>query len=250
MTLSTPVFIYAHRGAKNEAADNSHAAFNKALSYAIDGIETDVQLTKDKVSVLYHDRFLDKLAYPDKHISDFTYEELKQFNFSGYFSGAKKEGVITLKEFISTYKSQCKLQIEIKHRDWENTEACQIKIQQCLNIIGTGVSNNLDIIISSFNLDCLKYANQLGTEIPLISTFRDTHSIDEVKNTLRNHKFLAGICLPISTLNEELVNLSRAHKQLILTYTCNTQQQIQKALDLEIDVLISDEPAKALQMRS
>lgn len=250
MTRSNPVDIYAHRGARNEAADNTYAAFDKALSYAIDGIETDVQLTKDKVSILYHDRVLDKLAHPNKHISDFTYEELKQLNFSHYFAGAKREGVITLKEFISTYKSRCKLQIEIKHRDWENTEAYQIKIKQCLDIIGIYTSKNLDIIISSFHLDCLKYANQLGTGIPLFYTFKDSHSIDEVKHTLSKNKFLAGICHPISTLNEGLVNFLRDHSKLILTYTCNTQQEIQKALDLEVDVLITDEPAKTLQMRN
>ena len=40
-----------------------------------------------------------------------------------------------------------------------------------------------------------------------------------------------------------------AQNKLIVTYTCNTQQEIQKALDLEVDVLISDDPVKALQMR-
>ncbi len=250
MIRSTPVYIYAHRGARNKVADNTYAAFNKALSYVIDGIETDVQLTKDEVSVLFHDRVLDKLGYPDKHIDDFTYEELKQLNFSQYFSSAKKEGVITLKEFVSAYKDKCKLQIEIKHRDWENTEAYQIKIQQCLDIIGTDTSTNLDIIISSFHLGCLKYANRLGSTIPLFYTFKETHSIDEAKNTLSKNKFLAGICHPITTLNENLVHFLRDQNKLILTYTCNTQQEIQKALDLDVDVLITDNPEKALKMRN
>ncbi len=250
MTRSNPVYIYAHRGARNQAADNTHAAFNKALSYAIDGIETDVQLTKDEVSILYHDRVLDKLAYPNQHICDFTYDELKQLNFSHYFAGAKREGVITLHEFITRYKNKCKLQIEIKHRDWENIEAYQIKIQQCLNIIGTNRSKNLNIIISSFNLDCLQYAHQLGTNIPLFYTFKETHRIDEVKSTQSKNKFLAGICHPIATLNKNLVYFLRDQNKLILTYTCNTQQEIQKALDLEVDVLITDEPATALQMRN
>jgi len=34
-----------------------------------------------------------------------------------------------------------------------------------------------------------------------------------------------------------------------VTYTCNTPLEIQKALDLEVDILITDEPVKALQMR-
>ena len=33
--------IYAHRGANTEAMENTRRAFDKALHYAIDGIETD-----------------------------------------------------------------------------------------------------------------------------------------------------------------------------------------------------------------
>ena len=33
--------IFAHRGARKEAADNTRLAFDKALTYPIDGIETD-----------------------------------------------------------------------------------------------------------------------------------------------------------------------------------------------------------------
>ena len=39
--------IFAHRGANNEAAENTRSAFDHALQYAIDGIETDIQLSKD-----------------------------------------------------------------------------------------------------------------------------------------------------------------------------------------------------------
>ena len=240
-------YIFAHRGARTEAADNTRLAFDKALLYSIDGIETDVQLSLDEVSVLWHDRFLDKLGYPDKRIDDFTYEELKKFNFSAYFADTEPEGVLTLTDFVKQYRNRCKLQIEIKNRDWEDIQRHQIKIQQCLEILGS--SKNLDVFISSFNLNCLQYAYQLGTEVPLVYAFREKHTFSDVKNTFNNNKFLAGICHPISTLNEELVHFLRDHNKLIVTYTCNTQQEIQKALDLEVNILITDDPAKALKMR-
>ncbi len=245
---SKSCYIYAHRGARKEAADNTRLAFNKALAYSIDGIETDVQLTKDEVSVLYHDRFLDKLGYPGKRIDDFTYEELKQLNFAAYFSGADvQETVFTLQEFVNTYRSRCKLQIEIKNRDWEDLQRHQIKMQQCLKILGS--SENRDVFISSFNLNCLKYACQFGNEIPLVYASRDIQRIADVKKIFIKDKFLAGLCHPISTLNKALVQFLRDHNKLIVSYTCNTQQEIQKALDLEVDILITDNPSKALQMR-
>lgn len=190
---------------------------------------------------------MDQLGYIDKHISDFTYDELKQLDFAVCFKGAKPEGVITLKEFINDYRSQSRLQIEIKHRDWEDTQSYQIKIQHCLNLSGS--PKHLDIIISSFNLDCLKYAHHLRTRIPLVYTFRKTDSVSLVKNTVFKENFLTGICIPISKLDDALVCFLRDQNRLILTYTCNKQNDIQKALNMEVDILITDDPLKALQMR-
>lgn len=78
--------IFAHRGANKEAAENTRGAFDKALEYAIDGIETDVQLSRDGIPVLWHDAFLDKLDYAGKRIDDFDLEQLEQIDFSGYFN--------------------------------------------------------------------------------------------------------------------------------------------------------------------
>lgn len=244
---SIPCNIYAHRGARSETADNTRQAFEKALAYPIDGIETDVQLTKDEVCVLWHDRFLDKLGYPGKRIDDFTFAELKQFNFAAYYAGADPEGVLSLQDFVDQYRRHCKLQIEIKNRDWEDIRRHQIKVQQCLEILGS--TRNLDVFISSFNLNSLQYAHQLGAQVALVYAVNESNDIAYMKTTFSDNKFLAGICQPIATLNEGLVDFLRGHNKLIVTYTCNTRLEIQKALDLEVDILITDDPVTALQMR-
>ena len=244
---SKPCYIYAHRGARQESADNTRQSFDKAIKYSIDGIETDVQLTLDEISVLYHDRFLEKLGYPDKRIDDFSYEELEQINFAAYFEGAEREGVLSLNEFVEQYRKHCKLQIEIKNRDWEDIQRHQIKIEQCLKILGT--SKNMDVFISSFNLNCLQYANQIGTEIPLVFAIRETQQIAEIINTVNRNNFLAGICHPIETLEKELVLFLNNQNKLLVTYTCNSDEEIQKALDLQVDILITDDPEKSLKMR-
>ena len=90
--------IFAHRGANREAAENTRSAFDRALEYAIDGMETDVQLSRDEVAVLWHDRFLDKLGLPGKRIDDFDYAELQAMNFAAHFAHAEKpEGVMSLR---------------------------------------------------------------------------------------------------------------------------------------------------------
>ncbi|MHB0927161.1 MAG: glycerophosphodiester phosphodiesterase, partial [Gallionellaceae bacterium] len=86
--------VFAHRGANREAAENTRSAFDRALVYPIDGIETDIQLSRDGVAVLWHDRFLGKLGLPGKRIDDFDHVELQAMDFAAHFAHAgKPEGV-------------------------------------------------------------------------------------------------------------------------------------------------------------
>jgi glycerophosphoryl diester phosphodiesterase len=240
--------IFAHRGATLEAAGNTRASFDKALQYPIDGIETDVQLTRDEVAVLWHDRHMDKLGHPGKHIDDFDFAELEAINFAAQFTPEiQAEGVLSLKEFLMTYRGRCRLQIEIKNRDWEPVARHQIIIKQTLDILSS--ATDMDVFISSFNLQSMVFADQFNTNIPLFYALDQTQHLAAVEQVLADHHFLAGLCLPIQTLDETMMQVLRDQDKKVLTYTCNSDTHIYKALCLDVDVLITDDPQKALTMR-
>jgi len=244
----TKPMIFAHRGANKEAAENTRSAFDKALEYAIDGIETDVQLSRDEVAVLWHDRFLGKVGKPVKHIDDFDYTQLQAMNFSAHFSsGAKPEGIMSLKEFLDAYRKRCRLLIEIKNRDWEPSSRHEIKVRQTLEM--AGIANGDAMMVSSFNLASLVYAHQCAPEFPLVYNFETDQTYSDAQRVLAEQSFLHGLCLPIKSLDEAMVKLLRDHDKCIAVYTCNSDSEISKAVELGVDILISDLPQKALQMR-
>jgi glycerophosphoryl diester phosphodiesterase len=244
----TKSMIYAHRGANKEAAENTRSAFERALEYAIDGMETDVQLTRDKIAVLWHDRFLNKLGLPDKHIDDFDYAQLRAMDFAKHFApGVKAESLMTLEAFLATYRKRCRLLIEIKNREWESRERHEIKVRQTLDFIGPTSDDAL--LVSSFNLDSLIYAHQYRPDFPLVYNFEDGQKLTDAQRVLTAQPFLHGLCLPIATLDEAMVKLLREHGKSIAVYTCNSDEEIGKALGSGVDILISDVPQKALQMR-
>lgn len=239
--------LFAHRGANQEAAENTRSAFDKALRYAIDGIETDVQLSRDQVPVLWHDRFLGKVGLPLKHIDDFNFAQLQQMNFAAHFSAtAVPQGLVRLDEFIAAYRGRCRLLIEIKNRDWEEKARHQIKIRQTLDMVG-----EVDgaILVSSFNLDSLIYAHQCSPRASLVYNLETEQTFADARRVVTGHPFLHGLCLPIATLDQAMVALLREHGKSIAVYTCNSDDEIGKALDMGVDILISDVPQKALQMR-
>lgn len=49
------MLILAHRGYHAEFPENTLAAFDAAVTFGADGIETDVQVTRDGVPILFHD---------------------------------------------------------------------------------------------------------------------------------------------------------------------------------------------------
>ena len=55
-----PPRVIAHRGASATHPENTLAAFDAALAEGCDGLELDLQLSRDGVPVVYHDRTLRK----------------------------------------------------------------------------------------------------------------------------------------------------------------------------------------------
>lgn len=69
--------LIAHRGLYgNGIPENSLSAFRSAFRKGGIGAELDVQMTKDKQLVVFHDWDLKRMCGIDGSLSDFTYEEL------------------------------------------------------------------------------------------------------------------------------------------------------------------------------
>jgi glycerophosphoryl diester phosphodiesterase len=72
--------IFGHRGAFSHAPENTLTAFSKAAKLGADGVEFDIQLTKDNQIVVIHDETLDRTSGNIGRVRDHTLEELKTIN--------------------------------------------------------------------------------------------------------------------------------------------------------------------------
>ncbi|MGC2049616.1 MAG: glycerophosphodiester phosphodiesterase family protein, partial [Gallionella sp.] len=140
-----------------------------------------------------------------------------------------------------------RLLVEIKHREWEASDRHEIKVRITRAMVAPAAGDT--IMVSSFDLNSLVYAHQCRPDIPLIYNFEVDQTIDDAQNVLAAQPFLYGLCLPIETIDALIVDFLRSHGKCIAVYTCNSDNQINKALTLGVDILISDVPQKALQMR-
>ena len=106
---------YAHRGLhdnKSDAPENSMAAIRRAVDHGY-GIEFDVQLTRDRVPVVFHDESLKRVCGVEGNVRDYTYEELQAFPLL-----ASKERIPKLADVLDAVGGRVPLIIEIKvHED-------------------------------------------------------------------------------------------------------------------------------------
>ena len=106
---------YAHRGLHDNASDapeNSMAAFRKAVEAGY-GIELDVQLTRDRVPVVFHDESLRRMCGVSGNVRDYTLEELARFPLL-----RSQERIPRFEDVLALVDGRVPLIVEIKiHED-------------------------------------------------------------------------------------------------------------------------------------
>ena len=90
--------IYAHRGASGFYPENTMVAFDQALEAKSDGIELDIQLSKDGHVVIIHDERVDRTTDGSGRVCDYTLLRLKRFNAAKTW----KDGVNSIRSLPST----------------------------------------------------------------------------------------------------------------------------------------------------
>jgi glycerophosphoryl diester phosphodiesterase len=76
--------LVAHRGYARHFPDNTLASVRAAIGAGARYVEVDVQLTRDEVPVLFHDRTLRRLCGVDGVVHDYTAAELARFHASDF----------------------------------------------------------------------------------------------------------------------------------------------------------------------
>ena len=105
--------VYAHRGGAALAPENTIAAFDNGLACGADGIELDVQLSRDAVVVVHHDATLERTTNGQGPIVEQSAAELSRLDAGFHFQAADGSypfrgqgiGVPTLREVLKRYRT-------------------------------------------------------------------------------------------------------------------------------------------------
>lgn len=154
--------IYAHRGDSGLYPENTMLAFQKAAETGCDGIELDVQVTKDGKLVVIHDETVDRTTDGTGFVRDYTYQELSRFDAGVIKNGAFGFQPVPLFEEYCQWAAGEKLitNIEIKSNVFYY-EDIEEKTLTMVRNYGLGER----VVISSFNHMSLVRVQQLDKNV-------------------------------------------------------------------------------------
>jgi glycerophosphoryl diester phosphodiesterase len=142
--------IYAHRGASAYALENSSEAFYKAIELGADGLEIDLQLTKDLVPIVTHDVDFWRLGRNRANVSSMEYEEVKKIKLGTSFWRLVNGSSIQTFEDVLVFaaKNQLALNVELKETF--------IGAPEQIDLLFKKTYSHLDIHFSSFHYEILE----------------------------------------------------------------------------------------------
>lgn len=240
----TPMtLIFAHRGYSAQYPENTMKAFKEAEKAGADGIELDVQLTKDGEIVVIHDEKVDRTTNGTGNVKDFTFEELRKLDASyKNKSLLKKEPIPSLREvfeWMKTNRLQCNVEIKSNLDNFMKIEEPVIAM-----ISEYGLSDR--IVISSFNHYSIVYCYRIAPEIEIAPLYAEAlympwiyaESI-KAKSMHPNYKVVPN----------EIIKASLEHGIEVRPYTVNKEKDMRRLFEVGCTAFITDDPVKALKIR-
>ena len=227
-------FYFAHRGAPWVEKENSIMSFCRAIELGCQGLEMDLQITKDKKLIIYHDLYIQK-DNKTLYINQLTY-----FQISKIMKSINQNVPPLFQELLPLIKQNKNVifNIEFKSRNINNYFIIK-KIKEHLQ------KNHIvnQCIISSFNYVLLLQIRLFFRHV-LIGFILGQERLR--KNKMAINKIMIKILQPTfinpngEFISKKFVSWLTLNKFLIIAYTINTKTLKNKLKRMGITIFFTD----------
>lgn len=240
---ATRPWIVAHRGDSASFPQNTNAAFDAALTTPIDGIELDVQLSRDGAAVVHHDRTLRGVGGGGHRVSSLDLAALRALD-AGARAGRRFRGerIPTLDEVLDRFGGRTHLLVEVKAYD--EGQGSSARAGTLAAIVARAVrlrGLESSVLVLSFDPDVLDAAVEAH---PRLRTVRNLSQLPRSgEREWRRLAPLHALSVDVRVLTPPFVDEAHRRGKPVLCYTCNAPRRALAALRSGADGLMSDRPA-------
>jgi glycerophosphoryl diester phosphodiesterase len=232
--------IIAHRGYTSLFAENTMGAFIEAEKAGADGVELDVQLTKDGEIVVIHDEKVDRTTTGNGFVKDFLFKEIRKLNANK--SGVKKDQIPALREvleWLQTNKLICNIELKNGLIPYAGMEEKVVQL-----VRNYGLSNR--VIISSFNHYSIVYSYRIAPEIETAPLFIEGIYMPWIYSQSIRAK---GIHPKHSAMSDNILVNTMNNGIAVRPYTVNKEIDMHRLFNINCTAIITDDPVKALRIK-
>lgn len=238
--------IWAHRGESGHAPENTLPAFELAWDMGADGIELDVQMSKNGALVVIHDETVDRVSDGTGWVKDLTLEELRALNVNKLFPRYGRVGIPTLEEVLDFIKTtDMTVNVELKNHvvSYKGLEE---------KVIGLVREKGLEerVICSSFNHYSVRKIQRLAPEVKTGFLYSDG-ILDAAEyggkyGVYALHPPVRQLRMGIEGNGDaegrawELVRQCRERDMKVHVWGVNEEEDFERMRDLGVDAVITD----------
>lgn len=235
--------ILAHRGYSAAYPENTMKAFIEAEKAGADGLEIDVQLTKDGEVVVIHDEKIDRTTNGTGFVKDLTFKEIRKFDASyKNKSLLKKEPIpsfIELLEWLKTNSLVCNVELKNGIFPYKGMEEKVVSLIRHYNL-------EERIILSSFNHYSIVYCYQLAPEIETAPLYSEGLYMPWIYAQSIKAR---GIHPKLIAAPNEIILSSMENGITVRPYTVNKEEDMRRMFEIGCSAFITDDPIKANEIK-
>ncbi|KKB42972.1 glycerophosphodiester phosphodiesterase [Bacillus thermotolerans] len=235
--------IFAHRGFSAAAPENTMSAFKAAERVGADGIELDVQLTKDGRLVVIHDEKLERTTNGRGFVKDWEWKDLARLQANRKFPNVTVDIGLPLLEDVFEWMTGnaliCNVELKNNEFDYEGIEEKVLALIRQFNY-------EERVIISSFNHYSLTRMRQIAPDIETAVLY-SSHLYMPWKyaEAIRAQAIHPNIRTVKDGIIEETLNAGLS----IRPYTVNKTKQMKRFMEKGCSAIFTDDPQTALAIR-
>lgn len=223
----------AHRGLSALAPENTAAAFDLAWAHDCDGIELDVQVSRDGQVVVHHDADLKRTARLECTIADEDYAALREYDIGSHFDTKFADQRMSLLDEVLTAMPAGKLiQVEVKPE--------VMRVEKVIAVLHEA-RQDAKIIVMSFDPDQL---SKLHAGLPQLQTLWIVDEDDARDAQLLCERALAagfsGIDVHQAVIDASYVKQVHDAGLLLGCWTVNDPARMHQLASLGVDMIASD----------
>lgn len=235
-------WIIAHRGASRDCPENTPAAFDEALRQGADGIELDVQLSRDGVPVVYHERTLTRAGGGRRRVARLDYAQLRRLDpGSGVDGKSPGQQIRSLEQILRRYGRRTRLLVEIKTREGRSGAERHVLLARTVAELVETLQLRRSVYLLSFDTDVLRAVAETAPRIRRVLNLKPPRRISRRLRELLPR--LSALSADVRTLTPSFGTAVRAAGLPLFCYTCNTAERVERALRAGVRAVMSDRPA-------